>query len=272
MEYTFYQVEFKPPIAWIYLNRPEKKNAMNPPAWKELIPIMKDIDGDDNIRVAIIAAKGDIFSAGIDLVAMVPELPELMDKEQKGGVKFSLYHKILEMQEGLTCIERCRKPVIAAVHGKCIGAGLDLIAACDIRYCTEDAEFSLREAAVAIVADMGVLQRVANIAGQGIVRELAFTARNVPAGRAREMHLVNEVFRDRDELLAAAERCAMEIASNSPLAVKATKVVLNQMVAARVNESLTFNAALSAAIMPSHDMIEAFTAFSQKRKPEFMGK
>jgi enoyl-CoA hydratase len=271
MEYKFYQIEKKPPVAWIYLNRPEKKNAMNPPAWTELIPIMKDVDEDDAIRAAIIAANGDIFSAGIDLVGMAPELPELMDKEQKGGVKFSLYHKILRMQEGLTCIERCRKPVIAAVHGKCIGAGLDLITACDIRYCTEDAEFSLREAAVAIVADMGVLQRISGIAGQGIARELAFTARNIPAQKAREMHLVNEVFSGKDALLSGAERCAMDIAANSPLAVKATKLVLNQLVASQVNESLVFNAAMSAAIIPSNDMLEAFTAFAQKRKPSFSG-
>src|SRR4030042_3190117 len=139
MEYVFYQLEKKAPIAWVYLNRPEKKNAMNPPAWTELIPIMKDCDEDDQIRVVVIAGKGSMFCAGIDLVGMIPELPELMEKEQLGGVKLSLLQKILRMQDGLSCIERCRKPVIAAVHGKCIGAGLDLITACDMRLCTEDA-------------------------------------------------------------------------------------------------------------------------------------
>jgi enoyl-CoA hydratase len=271
MDYVFYQVEKKPPLAWVYLNRPEKKNAMNPPAWVELIPIMKDLDEDEQIRAVIIAGRGTIFCGGIDLIGMIPELPELMDKEQKGGVKLKLYQKIIRMQEGLSCIEQCRKPVIAAVHGKCIGAGLDLITACDIRLCTVDAEFSLREAAVAFVADMGVLQRLSNISGQGIVRELAYTAKNISAVRAKEIHLVNETYPDMNALMKAAEDLAMEIAGNSPIAVKATKMVLNQLVASQSSENLIFNAVMSAAVIPSNDLFEAVTAFTQKRKPTFSG-
>ncbi len=271
MDYKFYSVEKKPPLAWVYLNRPEKKNAMNAPAWTELIPIMKDLDDDDQIRVVIIAGKGTIFSAGIDLMGMIPELPELVDKEQKGGTKQNLYKKILLMQEGLSCIEECRKPVIAAVHGKCIGAGLDLVTACDIRLCAEDAEFSLREAAVGIAADMGVLQRLSNICGQGITREMAFTAKNIRAGRAKEIHLVNEVYANQDELMKAAEQLAKDIADNSPVAVKGTKIVLNQLMSSQVKENLVFNAILSAAIIPNNDLFEAVTAFSQKRKPNFSG-
>ncbi len=271
MAYTFYQVEKKPPIAWVYLNRPEKKNAMNAPAWTELIPIMKELDEDDEVRAVILAGQGSIFCGGIDLIGIIPELPELTEKEQKGGTKLSLYGKILKMQEGLSCIERCRKPVIAAVHGKCIGAGLDMICACDIRLCTDDAEFSLREAAVAIVADMGVLQRISNIVGQGVARELAYTAKNISAKRALAVNLVNETFKDRDGLMNAAEETAREIAANSPLAVRAAKMVLNQMFAARVHDSLMFNAALSTCIIPSNDLYEAVGAFSQKRKPSFTG-
>jgi enoyl-CoA hydratase len=271
MEYKFYELEKKGPVAWVYLNRPEKKNAMNPPAWIELIPIMKDLDEDDEIRAVVISGRGTIFSGGIDLVGMIPELPELMEKEQKGGTKLKLYQKILRMQEGLSCIENCRKPVIAAIHGKCIGAGLDLITACDIRLCTDDAEFSLREAAVGFVADMGVLQRISNISGQGIARELAFTAKNISAIRAKEIHLVNETYRNQDELIKAAGEMAMEIAVNSPVAVKATKLVLNQLVADRTNENLIFNAVMSAAVIPSNDLMEAIAAFVQKRKPNFTG-
>jgi enoyl-CoA hydratase len=271
MGYEFYSVEKKPPIAWVWLNRPDKKNAMHPPAWTELIPIMKDLDDDDQIRAIIIAGKGTIFCAGIDLMGMVAVIPELVEKDQKGGVKLSLYKKIIKMQEGLSCIEQCRKPVIAAVHSKCIGAGLDMAVACDIRLCTEDAEFSLRETAVAIVADMGVLQRITNIVGQGIARELAYTAKNIGARRAQAVNLVNEVFPNQDEMLKAAERMAQEIAANSPIAVKATKMVLNQLVASQVNENLLFNAVMSAAIIPSNDLFEAVTAFSQKRKPNFSG-
>jgi enoyl-CoA hydratase len=271
MGYEFYSVEKKPPLAWVWLNRPEKKNAMHPPAWTELIPIMKDLDEDDEIRAIIIAGKGSIFCAGIDLMGMMPVIPELLDKEQKGGVKLNLYKKILKMQEGISCIEHCRKPVIAAIHSKCIGAGLDMATACDIRVCTEDAEFSLREAAVAFVADMGVLQRLANISGQGIVREMAYTAGNMPARRAMAVNLVNGIFPTQEEMLKGAERMALEIAANSPIAVKATKLVLNQLVASQVNENLLFNAVMSTAAIPSNDLFEAATAFAQKRKPTFTG-
>ncbi len=271
MGYTFYRVEKNGHVATVFLNRPEKKNAMNPPAWTELIPIMKDLDGDDEIRAIIMTGEGSDFCAGIDLVGMIPELPELMEKEQKGGVKLKLYEKILRMQDGLSCIEECRKPVIAAVHGKCIGAGLDLITACDIRVCSEDASFSLREAAVGFVADMGVLQRIANITGQGIARELAFTAKYIKSQRAMEIHLVNDIFPDHESLMRGAASLADEIATNSPVAVKATKIVMNRMVAAQVRESLVFNAAVSTAVIPSNDLMEAVAAFTQKRPPRFSG-
>jgi len=271
MSYEFYLVEKKPPIAWVFLNRLNKKNAMNPPAWKETIPIFSDIDRDDSIRAVILASKGDIFSAGLDLVSSISEFPEFMNSEQKGGVKRSLIDKIRSFQDGLTCIERCRKPVIAAVNGHCIGAGLDMITACDIRLCSGDAVFSLREAAMAIVADVGVLQRIVNIVGQGHARELAFTAKNIDAGRAREIGLVNHVFPSREELLAGAGAMAMEIAGNSPLAVQGAKDVLNFGIEKDIDNGLRYVAALNAGLMTSNDLVEAFTAFSQKRKPDFTG-
>jgi len=271
MKYDFYLVEKKPPVAWIYLNRPEKLNAMNPPAWEELIPICRDIDEDDEIRVAVIASKAKIFTAGIDLVGMMPELPELMVKEQMGGVKLKLIKKIFQLQEGLSCLEKCRKPIIAAVNGKCIGAGLDMITACDIRLCSEDAMFSLREAKVSFVADVGVLQRIPHIVGQGAARELAYTAKDIDANRAREILLVNHVFKDREELMQEAEKMAIEIAESSPLAVMASKEVLNYGIGKSVDDGLKYVASMSANIIPSNDLFEAVTAFSQKRKPEFTG-
>jgi len=271
MKYDFYLVEKKPPIAWIYLNRPEKLNAMNPPAWEELIPICKDIDGDDTIRVAVIASKAAIFTAGIDLVGMMPELPELMIREQLGGLKLKFLQKIFQLQDGLSCLERCRKPIIAAVHGKCIGAGLDMITACDIRLCSEDAVFSLREAKASFVADVGVLQRIPHIVGQGIARELAYTAKDIDSKRAREILLVNQVFKDREELIRGAEKMALEIAECSPLAVMASKDVLNYGIGKSIEDGLKYVASMSANIIPSNDLFEAVTAFNQKRKPEFTG-
>ena len=270
--YEFYLVEKKPPVAWVYLNRPEKKNAMNPPAWKEMPQIFEDLDADLSIRVVVIAAKGPCFSAGIDLVGMMPELPELMEKEQKGGVKCRFLRKLHALQETMTCIERCRKPVIAAIHGHCIGAGLDMAAACDIRLSSADAVFCLKEAAVGFVADVGVLQRLPRIVGEGMTRELAYTAKTIDAERARQMLLVNSVYDDRHALLEGAARMAGEIADNSPLAVQATKDVLNFGMGKSVDEGLKYVATVSANIIPSDDLTEAVAAFMEKRKPRFTGE
>lgn len=270
--YKFYEVVKKPPIAWVYLNRPEKKNAMNPPAWKESIPIFKDLDEDADIRSVIIAGKGPCFSAGIDLMGMASELPELMEPNQKGGVKWRLIHKIYPLQDAISCIEWCRKPVIAAIHGYCIGAGLDMATACDIRLCSKDAQFSLKEAAVGFVADVGVLQRIPLIVGQGIARELAYTAKLIDALRAKDILLVNDIYDDYDALMAGAEVMAEEIAGNSPLAVQASKDVLNYGIGKSVEDGLKYVAAISADIIPSDDLTEAMTAFSEKRKPQFTGE
>ena len=272
MEYKYYLVEKKPPVAWVFLNRPEKKNAMNPAAWWESPLVFKELDADDDIRVIVLAAKGASFTVGIDLIEMAGEIKELAEPSQKGGIKRSLLQKIYRMQDTMTCIEKCRKPVIAAVHGYCIGAGLDMIASCDIRLASADAQFSLREAAVGFVADVGVLQRLPHIIGQGITRELAYTAKYITAQRAKEILLVNEVFADQKALYEGAEKMAMEIAENSPLAVQASKDVLNYGIGKAVDDALKYVATISANTIPSDDLFEAFTAFAQKRKPNFTGK
>ncbi len=181
-------------------------------------------------------------------------ITEIADPNQKGGTKWKFLPKIYQLQETMSCIERCRKPVIAAVHGVCIGAGLDMITACDIRLCSEDAVFSLREAAVGFVADVGVLQRIPHIVGQGHARELAYRANNITAKRAKEMQLVNEVYADQATLMKEAEAMALEIAGNSPLAVQASKVVLNYGIGKTVDDALKYVASVSANIVPSDDL------------------
>jgi enoyl-CoA hydratase len=270
-ERPFYIVEKSPPIAWVFLNRPDKKNAMNPPAWQESGAIFEDLDQDPDIRVVVIAGNGPCFCAGIDLISMIPELPELMDPAQKGGIKWKFLPRLKKLQAAISCIERCRKPVIAAIHGFCIGAGLDMVTACDIRICSSDAVFSLREAAVGFVADVGVLQRLPLIVGQGHTRELAFTAKNITADRARDILLVNDVYPDRESLFEAARTMARDIAANSPLAVQASKDVLNYGVGKSVEDGLNYVASVSTNIIPSDDLMEAVTAFSEKRKPNFSG-
>jgi len=271
MEYKYYLVEKKGHIAWVWLNRPEKKNAMNPPAWTETIPIFEDLDEDDNIRVVIVAAKGGEFSTGLDLVEMLVVLDELSTPEQNAAKKKSFMRKLLKLQDGLSCIEKCRKPVIAAVHGLCLGGGLDLITACDIRLCSKDAKFSLLEASVGMVADVGVMQRIPNIIGQGHAREMAYSCRRVNAQRAKEINLVNDVFENYDELLKEAEALANDIAANSPLAVQASKMVFKYGIGKSVDDGLLFNAAVSNYTIPSNDVMAAFKAFAEKKKPEFTG-
>lgn len=270
-EYSFYRVDKQPPLAWVYLNRPEKKNAMNPPAWRETLPIFEDLDRDGDIRAVVLAGAGACFSAGIDLMEMAAELSEIGEKEQKGGVKWRLLKKIKALQDGMSCVEWCRKPVIAAIHGHCIGAGLDLATACDIRLCSADALFCLKEAAVGFVADVGVLQRIPAIVGQGIARELAYTARTIDARFASEIGLVNRVYPDREQLMQGAGKMAAEISANAPLAVQASKDVLNYGMGKSVADGLAYVASVSTNIVPSDDLSEAITAFLEKRPPRFKG-
>ncbi len=269
--YNFYRVEKEKHIAWVYLNRPEKKNAMGPDAWKEIIPIFNDIDKDDDILVSIITAEGKDFCAGIDFVTMVGEFDSVKNWNRSAKSMVKLFRMIPSLQETMSCIEKCPKPVICAIHGLCIGAGLDLASACDIRLATEDTRISLREAGVAFVADVGSLQRVPLIVGQGIARELAFTAGFITAARAKEVNLVNHVYKDKQELLEAAKNMALEIASNAPLAVQSAKEVLNYCRNKSIEDGLEYVAARSSMIVPSEDLAEAASAFAEKRKPRFKG-
>lgn len=270
--YNFYKVEKKEKIAWVFLNRPEKKNAMGPDAWKEIIPIFADIDEDDEIRVAIIAGEGKDLSAGIDLMGMATMIPTMKNWDMSAKGKVRLFHDVFPLQDAMTCVEKCSKPVICCFHGFCIGAALDLGSACDIRLAAEDAKISLREAAVSIIADVGVLQRLPHIVGQGITREMAFTAKFIDARRALEVNLVNEVYPDKEALLKGAEKLALEIAEMAPLAVQGAKEVLNYCRGKSIADGLEYVAARSAMILPSEDLAETMAGFMEKRKPIYKGK
>lgn len=270
--YNFYKVEKKGHVAWVFLNRPEKKNAMGPDAWKEIIPIFADIDADDEIRVAVIAGEGRDFSTGIDLMGMAPLISTLKNWDFSAKATVKLFKDIFPLQDTMTCLEKCSKPVICAFHGFCIGAALDMGSCCDIRLASADAKISLREAAVAIIADVGVLQRLPLIIGQGFTRELAFTAKYIDAERAREMNLVNAVYPDKEALLKGAEELALEIADQAPLAVQGVKDVLNFCRGKSIADGLEYVAARSAMILPSEDLAATMTAFMEKKKPTFQGK
>jgi len=266
--YTVIAYEKKGMVAEVFLNRPEKSNAMNPEFWPQIRDVFEKIDKDPGVRAAIIAGNGKHFSAGLDLAASAS-----MFKSAEGSAEMdSMYHLVMDMQESFNAIEECRKPVIAAVHGVCIGGGLDLAAACDLRLCSKDARFSLREVRVGMVADVGSLNRIPGIIGQGHARELAFTGKDIDAERALRIGLVNEVYADRESCLAAARSLAEEIASAAPLAVQGAKEVLNFCKDKSVRDGLNYVAARNCLILKSGDVMEALAAFMQKRKPEFKGR
>ncbi len=255
-------------VAEVFLNRPEKSNAMNPDFWPEIRDAFTRIHGDREARVALIAGHGKNFSAGLDLTASGSLFVQPKDTMETD----TLFHSILEIQEAFNAVEECKKPVIAAVHGACIGGGLDLIAACDIRLASADARFSLREAKLAIIADLGSLNRLPRLIGEGHARELAYTAKDINAERALRIGLVNDVYPDRDACLAAARALAQEIADTAPLAVQGAKEVMNYGRDKSVRDGLIYAAARSVMVLKGADLMEAVTAYMQKRKPNFQGK
>jgi len=268
-------------VATVWLDRPEARNAMGVDLWRDLPVAMEAVSRDQRVRAVVIAAKGPHFSVGLDLKAMGNLLagggssaeadgaaaPPSMAARARGARS-----EVLRLQDSITAVARCPKPVIAAVHGYCIGGGVDLIAACDIRLASADAVFSVREAKMAIVADLGSLQRLPSIISAGHLAELAFTAKDISAERAKEIGLVNDVAADVEGVLKAARALAAEIAANSPVAVQGTKAVLAANEGRTVAEGLDYVATWNAGMLASDDLVEAVTAFMEKRTPRFTGR
>ena len=247
--------------------------------WRDLPRAMAVLSGDSTVRVVVVAAEGPHFSVGLDLKAMGSMLAGGGGGDSGGGARASMAARahsgraeVLRLQNAITAVARCPKPVIAAVHGYCIGGGVDLIAACDIRLASSDAVFSVRETKVAIVADLGSLQRLPAIIGAGHLAELAFTGKDVSAERAKEIGLVNDVAVDVEGVHKAAQTLAAEIAANSPLAVQGTKAVLAANDGRTVAEGLDYVATWNAGMLASDDLTEAMTAFMEKRPPKFTGR
>jgi enoyl-CoA hydratase len=268
-------VERQGHVGVLWLDRPERGNAMGPALWEDLPRAMAELSSDTGVRSVVVAARGPHFSVGLDLKAMGPvlagggpsgERPASMAARARAGRA-----EIHRLQAAVTAVADCPKPVVAAVHGYCIGGGVDLISACDIRIAAADAVFSVREAKVAIVADLGSLQRLPRIIGAGHVAELAFTGKDIDAARALEIGLVNHVLPDAAAALEAALALAEEIASNSPMAVQGTKAVLAAGDGRTVAEGLEYVATWNAGMLVSDDLMEAMAAFMEKRPPNFTG-
>ncbi len=264
-------VERDGPVATLWLDSPARRNAMGPGFWTDLPLAMAELDEDRGVRAVVLAARGPHFTAGLDLAAMAGQLIGDGEAASSAARAGGFHRAVTRLQGSITSVERCSKPVVAAVHGVCIGAGVDLITACDIRLCSADATFSVRETRLAMVADVGTLQRLPRIVGRGHAAELALTGRDVGAGRAAEIGLVNDVLADLDSLHAAATALAAEIAANAPLAVQGTKHVLRACEDLSVDAGLDYVAVWNAAFLHSDDLNEAMAAYFEKRPPQFRG-
>ena len=268
-----FSVERDGNVATLWLDSPERRNAMGPDFWNDLPVLMAELSDEDDVRAVVLAAKGPHFSVGLDLKTMGGAATGGGGSNRSQAARGMRFLKeVSRLQRSITAVADCPKPVIAAIHGYCIGGGVDLISACDIRLASADAKFSIRETKIAIVADVGTLQRLPSIIGKGHVAELALTGKDIDAERARQIGLVNDVFPDADGVLKGAHEMAAEIAANSPIAVQGTKHVLKACEDRSVEEGLDYVAVWNAGLMQSNDLIEAMTAFMEKRPPVFKGE
>lgn len=271
-QYKAFHIEVADHVAEVTLIGPNKGNAMGPDFWSELIPLFEGIDADKDVRAVVLTGSGKHFSFGLDLPAMGGEFAPILADDAKAGPRTDFHGLIKRMQKGVNAVADCRKPVVAAISGWCIGGGVDLITAADIRVASTDAKFSVREVRVAIVADMGSLARLPRIIGDGHLRELALTGKDIDAARAEKIGLVNDVYDDQAAALAAARQTATEIAANPPLVVQGVMDVLDHSRIGDVDDSLRYVAAWNAAFLPSKDLSEAISAVFEKRPPQFKGE
>lgn len=270
--YESLTVEVKDHVAQVTLIGPGKGNAMGPQFWAEMPVVFADLDADRDVRAIVLTGSGRNFSYGLDLVAMGDTIGSAMSTEVSARPRADFHTKLKRMQQSITAVADCRTPTIAAIHGWCIGGGVDLISAVDIRYASADAKFSVREVKLSIVADVGSLARLPYILSDGHLRELALTGKDIDAARAEKIGLVNDVYADADATLAAAHETAAEIAANSPLVTNGIKDVLDEQRTADVAASLRYVAAWNSAFLPSKDLSEGISAMFAKRKPEFTGE
>jgi enoyl-CoA hydratase len=257
-------------VAVVTLVGPGKGNAMGPEFWSEMPEVMRAVDRDRALRACVIRGSGKCFSVGLDLMRTMGELSPMLTGAQLADQRRELLALIERYQEAVSAVARARVPVVAAVHSYCLGGGLDLIAASDIRVAATDAVFSLREVRIAIVADVGSLQRLPGIVGEGRTREWALTGRDFDAAEALRTGLVTSVHEGgADGVFAAALAVAEGLAKSSPVAVEGVKAVMNDARSGREREDLRRVALWNAAFLSSKDLQEAFVAFAERREPRF---
>ena len=251
--------------------RPERANSMIPEFWHELPEIIDHLSEGDEARVVVLSAEGRHFCSGMDLSVFAGnnDVSVQAGASHASRQRASFRTTALNLQRSFSCLEESRLPVLCAIQGACIGGGIDMVSATDLRYATKDAYFSIREINIGMTADVGTLQRMPKLVPEGIVRELAYTGRNMPADEAKERGFVNEIYDDQDEMTEAVFEIAKEIASKSPMAIWGTKQTLNYGRDHSVADGLEYIATWNAAMYDPDDMAEAFAAQTENRDAHF---
>ena len=267
MAYRCFDVDITDRVAHVRLSRPDELNTMVPEFWRELPEIVTRLSDEAGARAVVISSTGRHFCAGMDLAVFTSG--NLHADAELGRRQARLRSNAKVLQWSFTALEKARMPVIAAVQGGCIGGAVDLVTACDIRYASEDAFFVVQEINIGMTADVGTLQRLGKVIPEGVARELAYTGRRMPAARAHQVGLVQEVFADAESLVAGALATAREIAGKSPLAIWGTKVAMNFARDHSVDDALEQIATWQSGMFQPADMLEAFTARAEKREPVF---
>ncbi|XP_053177522.1 delta(3,5)-Delta(2,4)-dienoyl-CoA isomerase, mitochondrial isoform X3 [Scomber japonicus] len=255
-------------VTHVELYRPEKRNAMNKAFWSEMVECFNEIAEDPDCRVVVVSGAGKTFTAGIDLMDMAGDILQPQG-DDTARVSWNLRKTIARYQETFSVIEKCPKPVVVAVHGACVGGGVDLITACDIRLCTQDAWFQVKEVDIGLAADVGTLQRLPKVIGsRSLVNELALTARKMYADEAKSSGLVSRVFADKEALMAGALEMAGEIAGRSPVAVQGTKINLIYSRDHSVAEGLDYMATWNMSMLQTQDVMKSAQASMEKQSPK----
>lgn len=266
-QYSAFNLELREGIAHVQINRPEKINAMNAAFWTEIRDIFIWIEETPEVRVVVLSAVGKHFSSGIDLMYLA-QVGAQLGKEVGRNAR-TLKRKIEELQSSFNAVDECSKPVLAAIQGYCLGGAIDLISACDMRYSTIDAQFAIKEVDMGMAADVGTLQRLPRIIGDGMMRELAYTGRTVLGDEAHRIGLVNSTFIDQEELMGGVFNIARTIAEKSPIAVQGSKEMIRYMRDHSIADGLNYIATWNSVMLQSEDLRIAMTAHMSKKQPEF---
>lgn len=266
--YQNFKLEVEDHIAHLAFNRPEKANALNGAAWKEMKAVFQELSDRADVRVIVLSGEGKHWCAGIDLELLM-SLAQLQSMECEGRKREKVREFIHHLQGCINAIETCRKPVLAAIHNGCIGGAVDIATACDIRYCTEEAYFTVKEVDLGLVADIGTLQRLPKIISAGMAYEMAYTGRKVYGPEAVRIGLSNQAYKDKDNMMSAVMDTAALIAAKSPLVIRGTKEIIQYTRDHSVADSLQYMATFNAAYLLSNDLTEAFQANLARTKPVF---